>query len=126
MDIKNFINNSEHIPLSGLWLDNYEPARGQVYGQIPNSNEDDVEKAYQAAKAAFKGWSTTTIDERSRIMLRIADLIEEHIEELAAAESRDNGKPLWLATAVDIPRASSNFRFMETRLRSILVMHMKV
>jgi len=111
MDIKNFINNNEHIPLSGLWLDNYEPASGQVYGQIPNSNEDDVEKAYQAANAAFKGWSTTSIDERSRIMLRIADLIEENLEQLAAAESRDNGKPLWLATAVDIPRASSNFRF---------------
>lgn len=111
MDIKNFINNNEHIPLSGLWLDNYEPASGQVYGQIPNSNEDDVEKAYQAANAAFKGWSNTSIDERSRIMLRIADLIEEHLEELAAAESRDNGKPLWLARAVDIPRASSNFRF---------------
>lgn len=111
MDIKNFINNNDHIPLSGLWLDNYEPASGQVYGQIPNSNEDDVEKAYQAAAAAFKSWSNTSIDERSRIMLRIADLIEEHLEELAAAESRDNGKPLWLAKAVDIPRAASNFRF---------------
>ncbi len=111
MDIKNFINNSEHIPLSGLWLDNYEPASGLVYGQIPNSNEDDIEKAYQAANAAFKNWSTTSIDERSRIMLRIADLIEENLEELAAAESRDNGKPIWLAKAVDIPRASSNFRF---------------
>ncbi|WP_405350321.1 aldehyde dehydrogenase [Nonlabens sp. Asnod3-H03] len=111
MDLKNFINNNEHIPLSGLWLDNYEPASGQIYGQIPNSNEDDVQKAYQAANAAFKNWSTTSIDERSRIMLRIADLIEENLEQLAAAESRDNGKPLWLATAVDIPRASSNFRF---------------
>lgn len=111
MDIKNFINNDEYIPLSGLWLDNYEPASGLVYGQIPNSNEDDIEKAYQAANTAFKSWSNTSIDERSRIMLRIADLIEENLEKLAAAESRDNGKPLWLATAVDIPRASSNFRF---------------
>lgn len=111
MNIKNLINNNDHIPLSGLWLDNYEPATGQVYGQIPNSNEDDVEKAYQAANAAFKSWSNTSIDERSRIMLRIADLIEENLEELAAAESRDNGKPLWLAKSVDIPRAASNFRF---------------
>ncbi len=111
MDLKNFINNEQHITLSGLWLDNYEPASGKIYGQIPNSNEDDVEKAYQAANAAFKSWSNTSIDERSRIMLRIADLIEENLEELAAAESRDNGKPLWLAKAVDIPRASSNFRF---------------
>jgi len=111
MNIKNFINNSDHIPLSGLWIDNYEPASGKVYGDIPNSGEDDVEKAYQAANVAFKSWSTTSIDERSKIMLRIADLIEEHLEELATAESRDNGKPLWLATAVDIPRAASNFKF---------------
>lgn len=111
MNIKNFINNNDHIPLSGLWLDNYEPASGKVYGEIPNSGEDDVEKAYQAANTAFKSWSNTSIDERSRIMLRIADLIEEHLEELAAAESRDNGKPLWLAKTVDIPRAASNFRF---------------
>ncbi|MFT6799470.1 MAG: aminomuconate-semialdehyde/2-hydroxymuconate-6-semialdehyde dehydrogenase, partial [Nonlabens sp.] len=111
MDIKNFINNEEQIPLSGFWLDNYEPASGTIYGEIPNSNEDDVEKAYQAAKAAFPSWSNTSIDERSKIMLRIADLIEENLGALAAAESRDNGKPLWLAKAVDIPRASSNFRF---------------
>lgn len=111
MEIKNFINNQEMIPLSGMWLDNYEPASGTIYGDIPNSNEDDVEKAYQAAAAAFPSWSTTTSDERSKIMLRIADLIEENLEQLAVAESRDNGKPLWLAKAVDIPRASSNFRF---------------
>jgi aminomuconate-semialdehyde/2-hydroxymuconate-6-semialdehyde dehydrogenase len=111
MTIHNFINNQDHIPLSGFWMDNYEPATGQVYGEIPNSNEDDVEKAYQAAAQAFPAWSNTTIDERSRILLRIADLIEENLDELAAAESKDNGKPLWLAKAVDIPRASSNFRF---------------
>ncbi|MGB5981444.1 MAG: aldehyde dehydrogenase [Nonlabens sp.] len=111
MEIKNFINNQDHIPLSGMWMDNYEPASGEIYGEIPNSSEDDVERAYQAAAKAFPSWSETTIDERSKIMLRIADLIEERLEELAAAESKDNGKPLWLAKTVDIPRASSNFRF---------------
>ncbi len=111
MEIKNFIKNQEMIPLSGMWLDNYEPASGTIYGEIPNSNEDDVEKAYQAAAMAFPAWSNTSIDERSKIMLCIADLIEENLDQLAAAESRDNGKPLWLAKAVDIPRASSNFRF---------------
>ncbi len=111
MTIKNFINNQDHIPLSGMWLDNYEPATGKIYGEIPNSNEDDVERAVEAAEKAFRVWSQTPIDERSRIMLRIADLIEEEMDDLAAAESKDNGKPLWLAKAVDIPRASSNFRF---------------
>ncbi|MDP5100172.1 MAG: aldehyde dehydrogenase family protein, partial [Nonlabens sp.] len=111
MQIKNFINNNDCIPLSGLWLDNYEPASGEVYGELPNSNEDDVEKAYQAANAAFKSWSNTSVDDRSKIMLRIADLIEENLEDLAAAESKDNGKPVSLARVVDIPRAASNFRF---------------
>lgn len=111
MDITNFINNQECIPLSGQWLDNYEPATGSIYGEIPNSGSDDVEKAYAAAQAAFSDWSNTTIEERSKILLRIADLIEERLPSLAAAESKDNGKPLWLATTVDIPRAASNFRF---------------
>jgi aminomuconate-semialdehyde/2-hydroxymuconate-6-semialdehyde dehydrogenase len=111
MDIKNFINNEEHIPLSGFWLDNYEPASGEVYGEIPNSNEEDVESAFKAARAAFPSWSRTTVEQRSKIMLRIADLIEEQLETLAAAESRDNGKPVSLARSIDIPRSSSNFRF---------------
>jgi aminomuconate-semialdehyde/2-hydroxymuconate-6-semialdehyde dehydrogenase len=111
MEIKNFINNKECIPLSGLWLDNYEPASGTVYGEIPDSNADDVEKAYQAASTAFNGWSNTSVEARSKIMLRIADLIEENLEALAAAESKDNGKPVSLARVVDIPRAAANFRF---------------
>lgn len=109
--IKNFINNQDCIPLSGLWLNNYEPATGTVYGTLPNADEADVEKAYQAANAVFKSWSQTSIDDRSKILLRIADLIEENLEELAVAESRDTGKPVSLARAVDIPRAAANFRF---------------
>ena len=82
-----------------------------MYSQIANSNAEDIENAYQAAKAAFPKWSNTTIDERSRILLKIADLIEEKLIDLAEAEAKDNGKPLSLALAVDIPRASANFRF---------------
>lgn len=111
MTIQNYIDGEYRSPLSGEYLENYEPATGQVYGRIPNSNAEDVEVAYRAAAAAFPVWSETPVDERSRILSRIADLIEEKLEELAAAESRDNGKPVSLARAVDIPRASSNFRF---------------
>src|SRR5690606_23709381 len=75
------------------------------------SNAEDIETAYQAAKAAFPKWSNTTIDERSKILLKIADLIDEKLIELAEAEAKDNSKPLSLATAIDIPRASANFRF---------------
>ncbi len=109
--ILNYINGEYVEPLSKKWLDNYNPSNGEVYSQIANSNAEDIENAYQAAKAAFPKWSNTTIDERSKILLKIADLIEEKLVELAEAEAKDNGKPLSLALAVDIPRASANFRF---------------
>jgi aminomuconate-semialdehyde/2-hydroxymuconate-6-semialdehyde dehydrogenase len=109
--IKNYIGGEFLEPVSGKWLDNIDPTNGTVYSKIPDSSQEDVEMAYQAAEGAFEHWSNTTIDERSRIMMRIADLIENNLDRLARAESRDNGKPLSLATSVDIPRASSNFRF---------------
>ena len=111
MKIQNYINSEFLDPISKEWIDNYNPSVGEVYGQIPNSGKEDVEKAYQAAKAAFSSWSNTTLEERSKILSKIAQLITERLPELAVAESTDNGKPLTLATAIDIPRASSNFQF---------------
>ena len=70
-----------------------------------------MDAAYEAANLAFNRWSQTTLEERSRILLKISELIESNLDRLAKAESKDNGKPLWLAKAIDIPRASSNFRF---------------
>ncbi|WP_418508425.1 aldehyde dehydrogenase [Corallibacter sp.] len=110
-NIKNYINGNFHNPISNDWIDNYNPSNGNVYGQIPNSSKDDVENAYIAAKSAFPSWSQTTLEERSRILLKISEGIEVHLDELAQAESKDNGKPISLAKAIDIPRASSNFRF---------------
>jgi len=109
--ILNYINGEYCEPLSGAWLDNYNPSNGEVYSQIANSNTADVAKAYEAAKSAYPAWSNTTIEERSRILLKIADLIERNLDRLAYAEAEDNGKPLSLAKKVDIPRASANFRF---------------
>lgn len=109
--ILNYINGKYCEPQSGDWLDNYNPSNGEVYSQIANSNVLDIASAYEAAKAAFPTWSNTTIDERSRIMLKIASLIDANLDRLAEAEAMDNGKPLSLARTVDIPRASSNFRF---------------
>jgi aminomuconate-semialdehyde/2-hydroxymuconate-6-semialdehyde dehydrogenase len=111
MNIQNYINGSFTNPLSNNWIDNYCPANGEVYGQIPNSSKDDVENAYQAAKSAFKQWSQTTLEERSRILIRISELLEANLQRFAEAESMDNGKPITLAKSVDIPRAASNFRF---------------
>ncbi|MBZ0328109.1 MAG: aldehyde dehydrogenase [Altibacter sp.] len=109
--ILNYINGAYTEPQSGEWLDNYNPSTGEVYAQIANSNHKDIGDAYEAAKAAFESWSNTTIDERSRILLKIASLIDDNLDRLAEAEAKDNGKPLSLAKTVDIPRASSNFRF---------------
>lgn len=114
--LQNYINGELVAPVSGNYIDNYQPATGKVYSHIPDSDAADVQLAVDAAKAAFPGWSTTPAVERSRIMLRIAQLIDDNLERLAAAESKDNGKPIWLATRVDIPRASSNFHFYATAI----------
>lgn len=111
MNIQNYINGNFHNPIKEEWLDNYCPATGEVYGKIPNSSKEDVEDAYIAAKSAFPIWSQTTLDERSRILIRVSELLEANLDRFAAAESKDNGKPLSLAMSVDIPRAASNFRF---------------
>ena len=112
--LQNYINGELVSPLSNKYLDNYEPATGNVYSQIPDSTPEDVELAVDAAKAAFENWSKTPLEMRMMLLLRIADGIEKRMEEFVSAESKDNGKPLNLARAVDIPRAISNFRFYAT------------
>ncbi|MHA7843558.1 MAG: aldehyde dehydrogenase [Winogradskyella sp.] len=109
--IKNYINGEFANPESNQWIDNYNPSNGEVYGQIPNSSKEDVEQAFKAAKSAFPSWSQTTLEERSRILIKISELLEANLDRFAEAESKDNGKTVSLAKMVDIPRAASNFRF---------------
>ena len=111
MNIQNYIKGQFVNPLQDNWIDNYCPANGEIYGQIPNSSKEDIESAYIAAKSAFPSWSQTTLEERSRILIKISELLEFNLQRFAEAESKDNGKPISLAKAVDIPRAASNFRF---------------
>ena len=111
MQIQNYINGEFVNPISDSWLDNYNPANGEIYGKIPNSDISDVEKAIEAAELAFKKWSKTTLEERSQILLKISELILANLQSLAEAESKDNGKPVSLAKEVDIPRAASNFKY---------------
>ena len=112
--LENYIGGNLIGPLSGNFIDNFNPATGEVVGQIPDSNEKDINIAVESAKKAFPAWSVSPVEQRFRILNRIAELIEENLDELAIAETNDNGKPLWLAKQVDIPRASSNFRFFAT------------
>jgi aminomuconate-semialdehyde/2-hydroxymuconate-6-semialdehyde dehydrogenase len=101
-------------PASGSYLDNIEPATGETYSLIPDSDDRDVNLAADAARAAFPKWSSTPAEARFEILMRLVALIERDAEELAHAESIDNGKPLSLARVMDIPRAASNFRFYAT------------
>ncbi|GAB5465265.1 MAG: aldehyde dehydrogenase [Candidatus Kapaibacteriales bacterium] len=112
--IQNFIGGKFKDSISGNVIDNYNPATGKVYSLIPDSDIEDVEEAIEAAKEAFKTWSKTDAMQRFTIMNKISQLIESNLEMLAQAESVDNGKPIRLATAVDIPRASKNFAFYAT------------
>lgn len=114
--IRNYINGQLSQPASNNYLDNFDPSVGKVYSYLPDSDERDVEAAYQAASAAFPAWSTLSKDKRSQYLLKIADLIEKNLDRLAEAESRDNGKPLKLAKTVDIPRAAANFHFYGTAI----------
>ena len=112
--LENFIGGNLIGPLSGNFIDNVNPATGEVSGKIPDSNEKDVNAAVMAAQKAFPAWSVTPVEERYRILNRIAELIDANLDALALAETNDNGKPLWLSKKVDIPRASANFRFFAT------------
>lgn len=112
--LDNFIGGKFVKPFAGKYLDNYNPATAEISGLVPNSGESDIEEAVLAAEKALHSWSVTPVEKRFQILNRIADLIDENIEALSLAETNDNGKPLWLSRKLDIPRASSNFRFFAT------------
>jgi len=114
--IENFIGGKLVTPNSKNYLDNFEPATGKVYAQIPDSDYSDIELAVEAAEKAFTTWANTPAKMRSDIILKLSNLILENLDEFALAEAKDNGKPVWLAKEVDIPRAASNFHFFATAI----------
>lgn len=112
--LSNYINGALVPPISGIYLDNYNPSTGKVYSLIPDSDDQDVERAVAAAQAAFPDWSSMATEKRAALLIKLSELIEKNLEKFAIAESVDNGKPVWLAKTVDIPRAVSNFHFYAT------------
>lgn len=111
LNINNLINGQLVDPASGAWLDNPEPATGLIYSRVPDSDARDIDAAVQAAQRAFPTWAGAPAAERSRCLMKLADLIDANLDPLARAETIDNGKPLALSRTVDIPRAASNLRF---------------
>src|SRR6185437_12517960 len=109
--LANLIDGRLVPPRADHWLDVFEPATGEVFAECPDSNAADIAAAVEAAQRAAPGWAATPVAQRARLLQRLADLIEARLEEFAALESRDSGKPVQLARSVDIPRAVSNLRF---------------
>ena len=109
--IKNYINGKFTSPDDDRWLTNINPSKNESIGQIPLSNEKDVQKAIVSAEKAFPKWANTTAEDRSEMLRAISREIKNQLHSLAEAESIDNGKPISLAQNIDIPRAASNFNF---------------
>ena len=114
----NFIGGKFVAPVSGQYFDVITPINGQVYTQAARSNEADVELALDAAHAAAAKWGATSPTERSNILLKIADRLEQNLEALAYAETVDNGKPIRETLNADIPLAVDHFRYFAGCLRA--------
>ena len=115
--ILNYINGEFIESVDKGWINNVDPSIGKVYSLIPDSKDKDVEQAVQAAELAFDNWSNSSIDYRSKVLTNIAKLILKNIDDLARAESIDNGKPLSLAKKIDIPRAAKNIAFFASAIK---------
>ena len=115
----NFIGGAFAPAHSGEWFDDVNPATEEVIAQVPDSDGDDIDDAVRAAKRAFPAWSAMPAAERSRLLLKLADRIEQNLDELARLEATDAGKPIRLARTLDIPRAVANFRFFATAILHI-------
>ena len=114
--IANYIGGAMQAPVSNKYIDNFNPSTGKVYSYCPDSDERDVALAVTAAHNALQEWKNTPAEKRSRIMQRIADLIEKRLDEFAQAETIDQGKPLWLSKNGEIPHAISNMQFFATAI----------
>jgi betaine-aldehyde dehydrogenase len=108
---KNVINGKLVDSVSGETYDIVDPTTGGVYAQAPMSGAEDVDRAYAAAAAAFESWGQTTPQDRGNALLKIAQAIEDRIEEINAVECKDTGKPLGLTMSEEMPYASDHFKF---------------
>lgn len=115
--LSNFIGGRFVDPRDGAYLDDVAPATGALIAKVPRSNAADVRDAVAAARRAFESYRAWPAERRAELLDRIADGIEERSRDLSAMESRDTGKPISLASRVDIPRAAANFRFFAGALR---------
>ncbi|MBC9795200.1 aldehyde dehydrogenase family protein [Sinomicrobium weinanense] len=114
----NFINGEFVAPVKGEYFDNVSPVDGKVFTKAARSTEEDVNLALDAAHRAFPAWSTTSATERSNMLLKIAQVMEDNFEYLASLETIDNGKPIREARAADIPYCIDHFRYFAGVIRA--------
>jgi betaine-aldehyde dehydrogenase len=117
--LKNFVGGEQVDAVDGSRLDLVDPETGQVFGTAPNSGAEDVDRAYRAAADAFQTWGNTTPAERQRALLRFADLVEQHADELVGLESQNTGKPLSLTASDELPPMVDELRFFAGAARTL-------
>lgn len=110
IELKNFVAGKLVPPVNGTYFDSYDPAIGQPYAKVPDSDAADLDVAVAAAQKAFPVWRATSPEERAKKLEKLAALMEVKKDAFIRAESRDTGKPIWLATQVDVPRGIANLR----------------
>lgn len=115
---ENFIGGTWTPPVDGQYMDNHTPITGEVFCRVPRSNEKDIELALDAAHRAKESWGKTSAAKRSRILLGIADRLEENLEKIAVAETWENGKAVRETLAADIPLAIDHFRYFAGAIRT--------
>jgi len=111
VEVQNFIDGASVDAQSGSRSDLVDPTTGEVFAQAPVSQAADIDAAYAAAERAFEVWGNTTPAERQMALLKIADAIESHADELIALESQNTGKPLALVASEEIPPMVDQIRF---------------
>ena len=114
----NFIGGAWVEPVGGRYFDNPSPVNGQILCQVARSDAADIEKALDAAHAAKDAWGATSAAERALLLNRIAQVMEDNLATLAAAETWDNGKPIRETMAADLPRAIDHFRYFAGCVRA--------
>lgn len=114
----NFINGNFVDPIDGKYFNNTSPVNGKLLCQIARSNAKDIEAALDAAHAAKDAWGSTSVTERSIILNKIAQVMEDNLAILAEADTWDNGKPIRETTGADIPLAIDHFRYFAGAIRA--------
>ncbi len=120
VEMKNFIDGEFCVSGSGTIFENFDPTYGRVYAEVHEATRDDVDRAVSAARAAMSGpWGRMSVAERSELLFKVADRVNERFDEFLAAECRDTGKPYALARHIDIPRGAANFKVFADIIRNV-------